>query len=125
MNGSKSPSKTISDPIMDLIEEYIDVAMADNFGPHQISLSDVVKNDMKRNLDWNDDTINAKLWGIINSGLDKNGRYRERPLEVAEDDPHKKFSSPYVEAQCLLTEWLAIYRALRVHCSVVRKRQAA
>ena len=125
MTDSKCPSEPLADPIMELIEEYSDIALADNFVTHQISLSDVVKNDMKRELYWDDNTINAKLWGIINSGLDKNGRYRERPLEVAEENSHKKYSPPYIDAQCLLTEWLAIHRSIRVHCSAARKRVAA
>lgn len=125
MNDNKQQSAAISDPLIDLIEEYGDVALTDPFVTHHISLSDVVRNDMMRNLDWDQNTVNSKLWGIINSGLDKNGRYRERPLEMAAEDSHKKYPASYVEAQCLLTEWLAIYRAFRVHCSTTRKKRAA
>lgn len=125
MNDNKQESSAISDPILDLIEEFGDVMLTDPFVTHYISLSDVVRNDMMRNLDWDENTVNSKLWGIINSGLDKNGRYRERPLEVAADDPNKKYLPVYVETQCLLTEWLAIYRAFRVHCSTTRKKRAA
>ena len=125
MSDSSRPASAIADPIMDLIVEYSDVALADNFIPHQISLSDVVKNDMKRQLGWDDNTINVKLWGLIKSGLDRNGRYRERPVETAESDPHKKYSATYVDSQCLLTEWLAIYRSIRIYCGLARKRKAA
>jgi len=125
MSDPQRTASAIADPIIDLIAEYSDVALTNNFVPHQISLSDVIKNDMKRQLDWDDDTINIKLWGIIKSGLDKNGRYRERPVEAAESDRHRKYSATYVDSQCLLTEWLAIYRSIRVYCGLARKRNAA
>jgi len=125
MNDNKQPAAGIPDPILDMIEKNGGMVLADDFVTHQVSLSDVVKNDMKRNLDWDENTVHSKLWGIINSGLDRNGRYRERPIEVTAGDPHKKYSAAYVEAQCLLTEWLAIYRALRIHCGFLKKREAA
>lgn len=58
--------------------------------------------------------------GNYQSGLDKNGRYRERPIELTAER-HKKFSRSYIDTQCLLTEWLNIYRALRAYLHILKK----
>tara|TARA_R110000787_G_scaffold8810_2_gene30235 strand:- start:54 stop:410 length:357 start_codon:yes stop_codon:yes gene_type:complete len=113
------PSES-ADPIIELIESAGGVAALDDFVTHLVSLSDVVKNDMRKKLDWDDNTVHSKLWGIIKSGLDKNGRYRERPIELTAE-PHQKFSRSYIDTQCLLTEWLNIYRALRAYFHISKK----
>ncbi len=112
------------DPIIELLENNCGVDLGDDFVSHLVSLSDVVKNDMKKFLEWDENVINLKLHEIVTSGLDKNGRYRERPLEVAGDE-HQKFSIPYIDSQCLLTEWLAIYRTLRVYIHIHNREKAA
>ena len=112
-----------ADPIIALLEDNGGMDVADDFIIHLVSLSDVVKNDMVKLLDWDASAIHAKLCDIVAARLDKNGRYRERPLEIA-SEPGDKFSVIYIESQCLLTEWLAVYRALRVYLHI-RKRQKA
>ena len=112
-----------ADPIIALLEDDSGMELADDFISHLISLSDVVKNDMRKLLDWDESVIDSKLCDIVAARLDKNGRYRERPLE-ASGEPGEKFSKTYIDSQCLLTEWLAIYRALRVYLHI-RKRQKA
>ena len=102
------------DPIVALIEELGGLDHVDGFIAHIISLSDVVKNDMKRNLEWDEVVINHKLHSLIQGSLDRNGRYRERPIETMAH-AGEKFSNTYVESQCLLTEWVSIYRTLRVY----------
>lgn len=113
-----------SDPIIDLIEGNIGLDLADDFLAHLLSLSDVVKNDMRKFLEWDENVIHLKLHEIVTNGLDKNGRYRERPLEIA-SDREQKFSTPYIDAQCLLTEWLSIYRTLRVYIHIHNREKAA
>ena len=124
MDGGDMPSAGPADPIIDLIEDYGGVDVIDDFLTHMISLSDVVKNDMRHTLDWDDDTVHSKLWGIIKAGLDRNGRYRNRPLESA-GDRGRKFSISYIDSQCLLTEWLSIYRAIRAYLHMSKKKAAA
>jgi len=123
MDGVARVSENDSDPIMGLIEESGGPAAIDDFVSHMISLSDVVKNDMRKMLDWDDETVHAKLWALIGNGLDKNGRYRERPLETT-GERHKRYSHLYVDTQCLLTEWIGIYRVLRAYCYLARKKSA-
>ena len=117
-------SPEFNDPIIDLLESECGVDLSDNFVSHLASLSDVVKNDMRKFLEWDESVIHLKLHEIVASGLDKNGRYRERPLEVA-GGGSQKFSVPYIDAQCLLTEWLAIYRTLRVYIHIHNRETAA
>lgn len=112
------------DPIMELLESSCGVDLGDNFVAHLVSLSDVVKNDMRKFLEWDESVIHLKLHEIVTSGLDRNGRYRERPLEVAGEE-HQKFSVLYIDSQCLLTEWLAIYRTLRVYIHIHNREAAA
>ena len=69
---------------------------------------------MKKLVDWDENVVHRKLQDLVNSGLDKNGRYRDRPLESAEG-PTKTFTRTYIDTQCLLTEWLTIYHALRAY----------
>ena len=120
MNGRIAIKANSADPIIELIEKSCGIAEIDDFAAHMISLSDVVKNDMRKTLDWDDHTVHSKLRAIIDSGLDRNGRYRERPLEQTADR-FQKFSRPYIDTQCLLTEWLNIYRALRAYFHVLKK----
>lgn len=124
MNDEKKSSPELADPIIDLIEDPEGTAILDDFVTHMISLSDVVKNDMRRNLDWDENTVHSKLWAIIQGGLDKNGRYTDRPLEHA-GDRTKKYSPAYIESQCLLTEWLNIYRTLRAYFHIARRTEKA
>lgn len=119
-----SNDQGFADPIIDLLESAKTIDLGDGFVSHLVSLSDVVKNDMRKFLEWDEGVIHHKLQDIVGSGLDKNGRYRERPLEVASDEG-KTFSIPYIDSQCLLTEWLSIYRALRVYIHVNASKQAA
>ncbi len=112
------------DPIIELLESNCGVDLGDNFVSHLVSLSDVVNNDMRKFLEWDESVIHLKLHEIVTTGLDRNGRYRERPLEVAGDE-HQKFSVPYIDAQCLLTEWLSIYRTLRVFIHIHNREAAA
>ena len=62
------------DPIVALIEEIGGLDKMDDFTAHIISLSDVVKNDMKRALEWDELVINHKLHSLIHGSLDRNGR---------------------------------------------------
>ena len=124
MNGKTKMPPDLADPIIDLIDEYGGVSILDDFVTHMISLSDVVKNDMSKNLEWDHNTVHSKLWSLINSGLDKNGRYRDSPLENL-GEQNKKFSSSYIESQCLLTEWLIIYRTIRAYCHINKRAQKA
>lgn len=110
----------IADPIFDLLEEFGGIDIVDDYLTHLISLSDIVKNDMRKFHEWDDATVHAKLWSIINDGLDKNGRYRERSVEKSAEKT-QKFSSAYVDTQCLLTEWLNIYRVMRPYCHFLKK----
>jgi hypothetical protein len=109
-----------ADPIIDLIEESCGIGAIDDFATHMISLSDVIKNEMRKKLYWDDNTVHSKLRAIIESGLDKNGRYSERPLEQAVER-YRKFSQSYIDTQCLLTEWLNIYRSLRAYFHFLKK----
>lgn len=120
MNAINTSSAELADPIIDLIEEYGGAAVLDDFVTHMISLSDVVKNDMRQNLDWDPDTVHSKLWALIKGGLDKNGRYRDRPVEKSADKT-QKFSRTYIDSQCLLTEWLNIYRTIRAYCHITKR----
>jgi len=124
MNGEKKVTRELADPIIDLIDEYGGASVIDDFITHMISLSDVVKNDMRKNLNWDPNTVHSKLWALIRNGLDKNGRYRDRPLENS-GDQNKKFSPAYTESQCLLTEWLNIYRTIRAYCHIAKKTENA
>ncbi|MFT5438187.1 MAG: hypothetical protein ACI9MJ_000045 [Alphaproteobacteria bacterium] len=113
-----------ADPIIDLIEKSCGIGAIDDFASHMISLSDVVKNEMRKKLNWDDNTVHSKLRAIIESGLDKNGRYSERPLEQAVER-HRTFSQSYIDTQCLLTEWLNIYRSLRAYFHILKKPPTA
>jgi hypothetical protein len=76
------------------------------------------------NVNYDEEVIARKLCDAVAHQLDRNGRYRERPLEATAPDG-KKFSKTYVESQCLLTEWLAVYQALRSYCRIrIREYQA-
>ncbi len=124
MAADNADNMEFADPIIALLEDNGGMDLADDFIIHLVSLSDVVKNDMLKHLEWDQTTIHAKLCDIVATRLDKNGRYRERPLEIA-SEPGDKFSLIYIESQCLLTEWLAIYRALRVYLHIRKREKAA
>ena len=114
----------LEDPIVTLIAEIGSLGSVDDFIVHICTLSDVVKNDMKRALEWDEAVIDNKLHTLIKGSLDKNGRYRERPIEVA-SIVGENFSNTYVESQCLLTEWVSIYRTLRVYLYKQKEKHAA
>ncbi|MBT5456487.1 MAG: hypothetical protein HN732_19640 [Rhodospirillaceae bacterium] len=124
MNGGMNAAPELADPIIELIEEFGGDDVIDDFVSHLISLSDVVKNDMRKFLEWDNNTIHSKLLALIESGLDKNGRYRKRPIEEM-GERHKKYSLSYIDSQCLLTEWLNIYRLLRAYCHISRRATKA
>ena len=112
------------DPIIEPLESNCGVDLGDDFVSHLVSLSDVVDNDMKKFLEWDESVIHLKLHEIVASGLDRNGRYRERPLEDTGEE-HQKISVPYIDSQCLLTEWLSIYRTLRVFIHIHNRETVA
>ncbi len=64
----------LEDPIVTLIAEIGGLGSVDDFIAHICTLSDVVKNDMKRALEWDEAVINNKLHTLIKGSLDKNGR---------------------------------------------------
>ena len=111
------------DPIIQLLgdmgdpEQPDDPGQPDDYIAHLVSLSDIIKTDMRKAMDWNAAVINRKLCDAVSRRLDHNGRYRKRPIETTAA-AGEKFSQRYVESQCLLTEWLAVYRALRAYCHI-------
>ena len=105
------------DPIIQLLGDLGGSEQLDDYIAHLVSLSDIVKSDMRKSMEWDTAVINRKLCDAVAHQLDRNGRYRERPIE-ATAAVGEKFSQKYVECQCLLTEWLAVYRALRAYCHI-------
>jgi hypothetical protein len=117
-------SSGFEDPMVQLLEGLGDPKHLDDYIIHLASLSDNIKNDMRAALQWDEAVIARKLCDAVAHQLDSNGRYRERPIEDTAPDG-EKFSKSYVESQCLLTEWLVVYQALRAYCRIrIREYQA-
>lgn len=100
-----------TDPIESVLDGLNGVRLDDHI-VHLCSWSDVVKNDLRKALDRDDDYINKTLTTLIKGALDSNGRYHHRS---AEGDEKAGYSANYVRVQCLLAEWLCIYRAVKVY----------
>ena len=101
------------DPIELLLEE-VEGGHMDNYLIHLCSWSDVVKNDIRKSLKREDGYINQTLHALLHGAIDRNGRYHyHTPKGTKENDD--SFSPHYVRVQCLLSEWLCIYRAVAIY----------
>ncbi len=109
-----------ADPILRLLEDAGGIDPQDRFMFQLVSLTDVVKNDMKKVLKWDETTINQRLQTLIRTGLDDNLRYRIRPDEKGHGPPIER-PLHYTEAQCLLTEWLCLYRTVHLYLGIRQK----
>lgn len=101
------------DPIESVLDEYDGVHLDD----HLVQLctwSDVIKNDLRKILKRDDAFINKTLDTLIKGALDRNGRYHYQSSDN-EQDHLEQFSANYVRVQCLLAEWLCVYRAVKVY----------
>ena len=107
------------DPILEFIGDAGGIDPSDDFLMHMISLTDVVKNDMKKYWDMDEDTINERLTRLIKTKLDHNQRYKVQPGRT-NIDGGKMYPLRYTQAQCLFTEWIGLYRMIRVY---LRTRQ--
>lgn len=103
----------IPDPIERLLEENEGHSL-DNFLIHLCSWSDVVKNDLRKALGKDNQTINRTLTRLLDGAIDVMGRYQyqAKPSEAAAGTT---YSAQYVQIQCLLSEWLCVYRAISVY----------
>ena len=111
----------IEDPIIELLERLGGENAMDGYVAHMVSLSDVIKNDMRKLLEWDESVLHTKLRNLVEHGLDKNGRYNDHPMENVDSD-QKSFPKTYIEIQCLLTKWLMIYHSLRTYERFLVKR---
>ena len=109
-----------TDPIESVLNN-LEGAHLDGHIIHLCTWSDVVKNDLRKALDRDDSFINKTLEALINGALDQNGRYHYKSGEGIEDDK-EQFSANYVRVQCLLSEWLCIYRAVNVYLDATHYR---
>ena len=107
------------DPIELLLEE-IDGNLMDNYLIHLCSWSDVVKNDIRKDLKRDDVYINTTLHALLQGAIDRNGRYHYHTPKGA-DETEDAFSPHYVRVQCLLSEWLCIYRAVAIYIDAQRE----
>ncbi len=102
------------DPILEIIGTSGGIDPGDDFLMHMISLTDVVKNDMKKTWNLGEDVINEKLTTLIETSLDDNQRYKVKPGKM-NINGDRMYPLRYTQAQCLLTEWLGLYRMIRVY----------
>lgn len=112
------------DPVLQFINDSDGMDPSDDFLIHMITLTDVVKNDMKKTLNWDEVVINNRLHKLIETGLDVNYRYRINTSEK-NAGAGKMFPLRYTEAQCLLTEWLGLYRTIRIYITMRQKMRVA
>lgn len=112
------------DPVLQFINDSDGMDPGDDFLIHMITLTDVVKNDMKKTLNWDEVVINNRLHKLIETGLDVNYRYRINTGEKSAGSS-KMFPLRYTEAQCLLTEWLGLYRTIRIYITMRQKMRVA
>jgi len=103
-----------NDPLTSIIGLALERGHFDDHLAQFASLSDVVKNDLKQTMGWNDEQTNNTLHILIDTCTDTISRYRYRPPANAYEED-KRFSSDYVAAQCLLTEWLTLYRVIQTY----------
>lgn len=103
----------LTDPIESVLEKHDGVHL-DSHIIHLCTWSDVVKNDLRKVLGRDDEFINTTLHTLIGGALDGNGRYHYQS-HPNEPDSKEMFSANYVRTQCLLAEWLCIYRAVNVY----------
>jgi hypothetical protein len=108
------------DPILEFLGETGGIDPSDDFLMHMISLTDVVKNDMKKSWDLDEDTINERLTRLIETSLDHNQRYKVKPGRT-NTDGGKRYPLRYTQAQCLVTEWIGLYRVIRVYLSAKQR----
>lgn len=104
---------SMTDPVESVLNEYEGVHLDD----HLVQLctwSDVVKNDLRKTLKRDDAFVNKTLHALIEGALDRNGRYHYQSSN-GEEDQLEQFSASYVRVQCLLAEWLCVYRAVKVY----------
>ena len=111
------------DPIEEALNK-LEGAYLDGHIIHLCTWSDVVKNDLRKALDRDDAFINKTLAAIIDGALDQNGRYHYKSSDSAEDSK-EQFSANYVRVQCLLSEWLCIYRAVNVYLDATHYKDDA
>ncbi len=112
-----------ADPILEFINDSGGLDPGDDFLMHMISLTDVVKNDMKKTLNVDEENINVRLNMVIETGLDENNRYTFRP-SARNVNGNRKYPIGYIQAQCLVTEWLSLYRTIRVYLKMKQSRPA-
>ena len=111
--------KELIDPIELLLEE-IDGGYMDNYIVHLCSWSDVVKNDLREALNRHNESINKALHKLLTGAVDGNGRY-SYDIPKGAQDKAEAFSGQYVRVQCLLSEWLCIYRAVAIYIDAQRE----
>ena len=112
-----------ADPILEFINDSGGLDPGDDFLMHMISLTDVVKNDMKKTLSVDEETINIRLNKVIETSLDENSRYTFRP-SASNVKGNRRYPIVYIQAQCLVTEWLGLYRTIRVYLKMKQSRKA-
>ena len=112
-----------TDPIESVLNK-LEGARLDGHIIHLCTWSDVVKNDLRKTLDRDDAFINKTLAALISGALDQNGRYHYKSSDSAEDTK-EQFSGNYVRVQCLLSEWLCIYRAVNVYLDATHYKDDA
>ena len=116
MSTTHTPA-SVTDPILEFISDSGGMDPGDDFLMHMISLTDVVKNDMKKSWDLDEDSINQRLNMLISSSLDDNQRYKVKSSEK-NINGERTYPLRYTHAQCLLTEWIGLYRMIRVYLRV-------
>lgn len=109
------------DPIERVLNENDGIHLDDHL-IHLCTWSDVVKNDLRKSLKRDDVFINRTLRTLIDGALDRNGRYLYQ-LSDTPQDQEEVFSARYVRVQCLLAEWLCVYRAVSVYIDASIGRQ--
>ena len=77
-----SPEK-FDDPIIQRLGDMGGPEQLDDYIAHLVSLSDIIKNNMQKAMDWDAALINRKLCDAVVHRFDRNGRYRKRPIETA------------------------------------------
>ena len=112
------------DPILEFIGDSGGMDPGDDFLMHMISLTDVVKNDMKKSWDLDEDSINERLTTLIKTSLDNNQRYKVKSSEKSING-ERTYPLHYTHAQCLLTEWIGLYRMIRVYLRVRQGNSAS
>jgi hypothetical protein len=113
MSSVETSGPKSRDPFEALLDEK-EGGRLDGHLIHLATWSDVIRTDLRKALGREDSFLNQTLNALLDSGLGHKGRYVFK-LHGREVEGQESYSANYVRVQCLLAEWITVYRSAAVY----------